>query len=790
MNKKISVATAVIFSLFFIASCIPAPNQPANRGVIYESDAPTGLTRHAPIVITSDADWAGLASSGDGSAGSPWIIENFMIECNGSGSGVVVTGTSDYAIIRNAYINETGAGPTDIAFGVQIAENVVFRNITAESGTLGVAVVAAHNINIDNCSSTGFSTASLYIDGAWAVDIDDSMFEFVFSANTLSSNSSADIDFTNTIIAAGAGTLLTTLTYLTDVSFTNCTFVDGTASITFDNYLFDSCVLDNVTISINGADNIWFTGCTGTGNIITTAGGSESVLGVIDTTLNGTIALGSTDNVLLDGNTIDGYASLSACSNVTISDNTITAGPTAIYITGIADAGAVIDNNVIRGATTYGIQIQSYSDVDIWNNTVVSCGTGIYIYAVSSLDIQDNDIRDLMVNDAIYLNTCSNVNVETNYIYAPGNATNNWEPTGVQAATITNGTFEHNYFDSCNGSIDGYGISISTAATNVTVNYNTFDSCFFGLAAWVRITARYNTFINNVADFEEQTVNASIFERNYYAEYFDSFPTANTTNTSMVELTEPYRCSYLRSHFTDSVQTRYDLHPLYNASLYRRTSEVSVWIYSIFDLLGVGFDLIHLKVDGLTRARRDFTVEHVLYHVFIEDAGGRALWDQVYNVNDTVDLLVGLSVVTVAVQNRFNQSVLFHYRLGSAELIVPIPAGESREVRVSTGTLVWWVTDLLGNVMSDDNGTLVESKLILSQDSITFGSVTVIIPDVPESDSTSPVALLAILIGVWAAVPAMFIIAIKLRPKPTVGTSGPRNPNRPMPPQPRKITYR
>ena len=33
-------------------------------------------TPHAPITILSDADFSSIATSGDGSAGNPWIIEN------------------------------------------------------------------------------------------------------------------------------------------------------------------------------------------------------------------------------------------------------------------------------------------------------------------------------------------------------------------------------------------------------------------------------------------------------------------------------------------------------------------------------------------------------------------------------------------------------------------------------------------------------------------------------------------------------------------------------------------
>ncbi|MCK4266157.1 MAG: right-handed parallel beta-helix repeat-containing protein, partial [Thermoplasmata archaeon] len=62
--------------------------------------------RHSPIRIDCNGDFSGIASSGNGTSGNPWMIENLDINGSGYGYCIYVGNTTDYFIIRNCDVYE------------------------------------------------------------------------------------------------------------------------------------------------------------------------------------------------------------------------------------------------------------------------------------------------------------------------------------------------------------------------------------------------------------------------------------------------------------------------------------------------------------------------------------------------------------------------------------------------------------------------------------------------------------------------------------------------------------
>ena len=87
-------------------------------------------TPQVQFTIDENSDFAIVASSGDGSAGNPWIIEGWIWNIWSVGYAIYVTGTTDHFIIQNCYIYGFFAG---ISIGIVLdnvqngrIENVIF----------------------------------------------------------------------------------------------------------------------------------------------------------------------------------------------------------------------------------------------------------------------------------------------------------------------------------------------------------------------------------------------------------------------------------------------------------------------------------------------------------------------------------------------------------------------------------------------------------------------------------------------------------------------------------------
>jgi parallel beta-helix repeat protein len=77
----------------------------AGNGVMY--------VLHAPIRINSNGDFAANANGGgDGSAGNPWIIENYDIDGTGYAYCVYVGNTTDYFVVRNCFLHDSNGVAT------------------------------------------------------------------------------------------------------------------------------------------------------------------------------------------------------------------------------------------------------------------------------------------------------------------------------------------------------------------------------------------------------------------------------------------------------------------------------------------------------------------------------------------------------------------------------------------------------------------------------------------------------------------------------------------------------
>lgn len=74
------------------------------------------LTPHAPIRINNNTDFATLGFNGTGTAGNPWIIENYEIDGTGHGYCIYVGNTTEHFVVKNSYLHNASGGPGSIYY--------------------------------------------------------------------------------------------------------------------------------------------------------------------------------------------------------------------------------------------------------------------------------------------------------------------------------------------------------------------------------------------------------------------------------------------------------------------------------------------------------------------------------------------------------------------------------------------------------------------------------------------------------------------------------------------------
>jgi parallel beta-helix repeat protein len=113
------------------------------------------LTPHAPIRINNDTDFVTLGFNGSGTAGDPWIIENYEIDGTGNGSCIYIGNVTQHFVVRNCVLaNATEGGDSIYRFNASImmfnASNGTLQNNTAAGSWYGIYLYNnSHNNTIE-----------------------------------------------------------------------------------------------------------------------------------------------------------------------------------------------------------------------------------------------------------------------------------------------------------------------------------------------------------------------------------------------------------------------------------------------------------------------------------------------------------------------------------------------------------------------------------------------------------------------------------------------------------------
>lgn len=126
-------------------------------------------TRAIPssIIVNSNADFADIATQGDGTSTNPWIIENRIINGLELGYCIKIINTTDHFIIRDCDLTDAEnidpymAKPCYAIFLSNVKNGFIFNNAISNSAT-GIFCLQSSDIKIDNNTITGSFLAAIH----------------------------------------------------------------------------------------------------------------------------------------------------------------------------------------------------------------------------------------------------------------------------------------------------------------------------------------------------------------------------------------------------------------------------------------------------------------------------------------------------------------------------------------------------------------------------------------------------------------------------------------------------
>ena len=309
------------------------------------------ITYDPKIVITSNYGLSAAASSGDGSAGNPWIIKDKSINPGSGEQGISIYGTTDYFILQNC--NTTGGMYgfffSNVQHGAIIRCNSFSTNLPAYIGSCA-------DINCINCT---------FNDDAGGMTI-----------YLLNSHDACVIGCNATNALETSSTFEGTYNY--NVTITNCTLTHC-SGIVLTSILGDNILVHNNTVT-GATMGVWIT---------SQAGRRFANLTVSNNTIEGThngIMAQSINDAVIENNTLSGMylqpsIVLSDVENVSVIHNRLHDTSYGIHV-GNSINSTFIDNDCIFNPGTYGIGLEIFGtsvNNTFFNNTVDRTTTSAFV---------------------------------------------------------------------------------------------------------------------------------------------------------------------------------------------------------------------------------------------------------------------------------------------------------------------------------------------------------------------------------------------------------------------------
>ncbi len=430
-----------------------------------------------PFRINSNADFATSpkVTGGNGTAGNPWLIENFDINGTGYGYCIYIGNTTDYFLVRDCYLHEA-SGNSKIYYensGIYLynTPNGKIESNNASNNFFGILLTYSSNRNTiaNNIASSNFYRGiNVYVSSNNTI------------ANNTVSNNRGGIDFyssnSNTIVNNtvsnndnhGIYVYWSISNTLTDNTMVDCgIFIYGNLKEHFNTHTIDT------SNTVNGKPVYYWKNLSG-----------------------GTIPPGAGEVILAN------------CTNVIVENQNVSDGNIGILL-------AFSDNNLLANNTAssndnFGISLYSSISNTIANNIASNNQGGIRLEFSSSNTIANNTASNS--GYGILLGSSSNNSIANNTV-----SSNNWYGitlgSGSSNNTIANNTISNSDFSislaTCSSntitsniaSNSDHGITLGSSSNNTIANNTVSSNIWYGikLASSSGNSIANNTISSNTA---------------------------------------------------------------------------------------------------------------------------------------------------------------------------------------------------------------------------------------------------------------------------------------------------
>ncbi len=423
---------------------------------------------HGVISITSNDDFKKYASTGDGTAKNPWIIENYTLTQEYSTSVenyvIKIVNTSAFFIIRNCTINfifpvgTTGIYLKNVSNGI-IEDNSIYMVPT------GFNIEDSRHITItQNFLNETFD--GIHVENSEDISINSNHFEWV-EEYVIVAQSSQDVRITENDFKGDYAVAI----YVNGQGFTiSGNKIHGGIStgivVDASNCIIAENIVENIYTGISMETPFWWNIFNNNSNI--------SIIGNVFRNVSLGIYIGGFGEVRISNNIIDsigGGILLESSVNDTISGNKMF--HSGIYINGplreFWTTHIIDSNNLVNGLPVYfqknkrGGEVNStYGEIILANCTDFNI-RGVKITNTTAAIIAGYS-RNITIEDTLLENNIYNVVL--------------WN--------VTNSIFRNNTWKYAH-------VSFIVMGTDIVVEGNTISHSTYGLAIW----GNHNIFINN-----------------------------------------------------------------------------------------------------------------------------------------------------------------------------------------------------------------------------------------------------------------------------------------------------
>ena len=491
--------------------------------------------RHYPILISSDGEFTsdyGVNGGGDGTAGSPYIIENWVIDASGA-NGIDIQNTTAYFIVRNCLVEN---GSEEGYYGIYLTGVVNGRieNSVLDNNYYGIYLSSSSYDNLtantcENNSQYGIRLSSSSYDNLTANTCENNSYNFDVTGTSVSH---FDHNIDNSNLVNGRS-----IYYLKD----NSNLVIGSSLnigylglVRCDNIRVENLVLENnrYGILLVSTENSRIENCVLSNNsygIYLYSSSYDNLTGNTCGNNSYGIYLYSSSYINLTANTCSnnsqyGIYLYSSCNYDNLTGNTCSNNSQyGIYLYSSCNydnlTGNTCENNFY-----YGIYLYSSSYINLTGNTCLNNDDyGIYLNSSCNYNNLTNNTSSNNSQFGIYLNSSCNYNNLT------GNTCENNDWRGI----FLNSSCNYNNLTGNTCETDYYGIYLQSSCNydNLTGNTcsNNFQGIYLQSSSYDNLTG--NTCSNNYAginltDSSYDNLTGNVISNNIY----DIYDT-ETTNT-------------------------------------------------------------------------------------------------------------------------------------------------------------------------------------------------------------------------------------------------------------------